>query len=99
VGLKDWQHHKPSELSAGQQQRVAIARSLVNTPAIVWADEPTGNLDTENSKLIMDMLCELNRTNHQTFVIVTHDPTVGNRTNKVLMMKNGQITNEYIPKG
>jgi len=99
VGLKDWQDHKPSELSAGQQQRVAIARSLVNTPAIVWADEPTGNLDTENSQIIMNLLCELNKTNHQTFVIVTHDPNVGNRTNRVLLMKNGQITKEYVPEG
>ncbi len=99
VGLEDWQDHKPSELSAGQQQRVAIARSLVNTPAIVWADEPTGNLDTENSKLIMDMLCDLNRRNNQTFVIVTHDVNVGNRTNRVLLMKNGTIESEYVPKG
>jgi len=99
VGLRDWRDHKPSELSAGQQQRVAIARSLVNTPAIVWADEPTGNLDTDNSQNIMDLLCELNRTNGQTFVIVTHDTSVGSRTNRVLMMKNGQIEGEHAPKG
>jgi putative ABC transport system ATP-binding protein len=99
VGLEDWKDHKPSELSAGQQQRVAIARSLVNEPAIVWADEPTGNLDTENSKVIMDLLCDLNKSNHQTFVIVTHDPNVSNRTNRVLMMKNGQIIDEHMPQG
>ncbi len=98
VGLEDWKDHKPAELSAGQQQRVAIARSLVNTPAIVWADEPTGNLDSENSQAIMDLLCDLNKANHQTFVIVTHDSNVGNRTDRVLIMKNGQIVDEYAPE-
>jgi putative ABC transport system ATP-binding protein len=98
VGLEDWQGHKPAEMSAGQQQRVAIARSLVNTPAIVWADEPTGNLDTENSSSMMDLLCSLNKANEQTFVIVTHDPNVANRTGKVLRMENGQIASQYTPK-
>jgi len=98
VGLEDWQEHRPAELSAGQQQRVAIARSLVNTPAIVWADEPTGNLDTENSQSVMKLLCELNKTNNQTFVIVSHDSNVADRTNRVLLMKNGEIVNEYVPK-
>ena len=68
VGLGEWSRHYPSELSGGQQQRVAIARTLVNAPEIVWADEPTGNLDTENSNAVMDLLSLLNRDNGHTFV-------------------------------
>jgi len=91
VGLTDFAHRKPAELSGGQQQRVAIARSLVNTPAIIWADEPTGNLDTNTSKEIIDILIELNRKNEQTFVVVTHDPKVGERMNRVVWMESGSI--------
>jgi putative ABC transport system ATP-binding protein len=89
VGLTDWKHHKPSELSGGQQQRVTIARSLVNDPTIVWADEPTGNLDSKNSKEIMNLLLKLNKENKQTFVIVTHDPSVGKMCRRVVEMENG----------
>jgi len=91
VGLKDWQHHKPAELSGGQQQRVTIARSLVNDPAIVWADEPTGNLDTENSMQIMDILCKLNKELNQTYVLVTHDPKVGALCDRIVYMESGKI--------
>src|SRR2546422_8296521 len=94
VGLADFGEHRPAELSAGQQQRVAIARALVNKPAIVWADEPTGNLDSETSAQVMDLLVRLNRENGQTFVVVTHDPAVAARGHRILQMKNGQIVKE-----
>jgi putative ABC transport system ATP-binding protein len=95
VGLTEWKDHKPSELSGGQQQRVTIARSLVNNPTIVWADEPTGNLDTKNSVEVMDLLIELNKKNKQTFVIVTHDPAIGKKCSRVVEMKSGVISKEY----
>jgi putative ABC transport system ATP-binding protein len=91
VGLADRAEHKPSQLSGGQQQRVAVARSLVNEPLIVWADEPTGNLDKENSGQIMEILQKLNRENGQTFVIVTHDPEVAKVANRIVKMENGVI--------
>jgi putative ABC transport system ATP-binding protein len=94
VGLADRVRHRPAELSAGQQQRVAIARALVNTPAIVWADEPTGNLDMETSEQVMGLLGELNRANRQTFVLVTHDAAIGARADRVLRMVNGQVRDE-----
>ena len=94
VGLTEWKDHKPSELSGGQQQRVTIARSLVNDPAIVWADEPTGNLDSKNSQEIMDLLLKLNKENNQTFVIVTHDPSIGKMCQRIVEMKSGLIERE-----
>ncbi len=94
VGLEGFGAHRPAELSAGQQQRVAIARALVNKPAIVWADEPTGNLDSETSAQVMDLLVRLNRENGQTFVVVTHDPGVAARAHRILKMKNGQIVEQ-----
>jgi putative ABC transport system ATP-binding protein len=94
VDLDEWAGHKPSQLSAGQQQRVAIARALVNDPAIVWADEPTGNLDSETSAQIMDLLVQLNRDQHQTLVLVTHDAIVSSRAHRILRMRNGQIVEE-----
>lgn len=94
VGLTEWKDHKPSELSGGQQQRVTIARSLVNNPAIVWADEPTGNLDSKNSLEIMNLLLKLNKENNQTFVIVTHDPKVGQMCTRVVEMESGLIKRE-----
>ena len=94
VGLTEWKDHKPSELSGGQQQRVTIARSLVNSPTIVWGDEPTGNLDSKNSKEIMNLLLKLNKENNQTFVIVTHDPRVGQMCTRVVEMESGLIKRE-----
>ena len=97
VGLEEWNTHKPSELSGGQQQRVTIARSLVNQPEIVFGDEPTGNLDSESSKDIMELLRRLNKENKQTFIIVTHDYTVGRMADKIVMMKDGLIEKEFAP--
>ena len=94
VGLTEWKDHKPSELSGGQQQRVTIARSLVNEPTIVWADEPTGNLDSARSQEIMDLLIQLNKENDQTFVIVTHDPAIGEMCTRVIEMESGLIHRE-----
>ncbi len=94
VDLKPFADHKPAELSAGQQQRVAIARALVNKPGIVWADEPTGNLDSDTSAQIMDLLVRLNRENVQTFVVVTHDVGVAERAHRILKMRNGQIVEQ-----
>jgi putative ABC transport system ATP-binding protein len=94
VGLKEWADHKPAELSGGQQQRVTIARSLVNDPAIIWADEPTGNLDTENSMQVMDLLRRLNHELRQTYVVVTHDPKIGKMADRIIYMENGEIRTE-----
>jgi putative ABC transport system ATP-binding protein len=97
VGLEKRMNFKPSELSGGEQQRVTVARSLVNDPAIIWADEPTGNLDAETSRQIMDLLCKLNEKNKQTFVVVSHDTTVGDRAHRVLKMRDGKFEKEYKP--
>jgi putative ABC transport system ATP-binding protein len=94
VGLEDFARHKPSELSAGEQQRVAVARALSNRPAIVWADEPTGNLDSDTSAQVMQLLHETNRGNRQTFVVVTHDAAIGAYADRILRMRNGVIVEE-----
>lgn len=91
VGLADRAHHRPAELSGGQRQRVTIARALTNDPAIVWADEPTGNLDSETALEIVELLCRLNQENGQTFVLVTHAMEVGKRANRVITMRDGRI--------
>jgi putative ABC transport system ATP-binding protein len=91
VGLANRAHHKPAELSGGQRQRVTIARALTNNPAIVWADEPTGNLDSETAFEIMELLTRLNREQQQTFVIVTHALEIGNMTHRIIRMRDGQI--------
>jgi putative ABC transport system ATP-binding protein len=98
VDLSEWKDHKPSELSGGQRQRVTIARSLVNQPTIVWGDEPTGNLDTENSNDVMDLLIELNKKNKQTFVLITHDPSIGKRCQRTINMESGLIINRKSEK-
>ncbi len=91
VGLSDRAKHRPAELSGGQRQRVAIARALTNDPAIVWADEPTGNLDSEAADDIMELLCRFNREFGQTLVLVTHALEVGQRANRIIRMRDGNI--------
>ena len=91
IGLADRARHRPAELSGGQRQRVTVARALTNDPAIVWADEPTGNLDSEAADDVMDLLCRFNQENGQTFVIVTHDLEVGKRANRIIHMRDGNI--------
>lgn len=106
VGLASQAKKRPNEMSGGQQQRVTVARSLVNRPAIVWADEPTGALDSETSKEIMDLLARLNREQGQTFVLVTHDSAVAHRGNRIIRMRDGRVesdepngTQDGIPSG
>jgi len=91
VGLGDRVDHRPNELSGGQQQRVAIARALVNNPAIVMADEPTGNLDTKSGDEIMDLLLGLNQQRGVTLIIVTHDPEIAARTNRIVTIRDGRV--------
>ena len=91
LGLGDRLHHRPSELSGGQQQRVALARALVSRPAIVWADEPTGNLDQEGSRQVTGLLRQLNRDFGQTMVVVTHDPDVAASCDRTLRMRDGRF--------
>ncbi len=91
VHLEEWATHKPAELSGGQRQRVTIARALVNDPAIVWGDEPTGDLDSSNAAEIMDLLTRLNRDHGQTFILVTHDSGIAQRTRRIIRMQDGTI--------
>ena len=96
LGLSDRLHHLPSELSGGQQQRVAIARALINMPQIVFADEPTGNLDRKNADEVLELLLEAQRTIGQTLVMVTHDMKIAKRADRVFIMENGQLLSRNI---
>jgi putative ABC transport system ATP-binding protein len=100
VGIPEQADKRPNEMSGGQQQRVTVARSLVNEPSIVWADEPTGALDSETSGEIMELLVELNRERGQTFVLVTHDASVAARAHRLVRMRDGLIeSDEHNGKG
>jgi putative ABC transport system ATP-binding protein len=90
VGLAQRVNHRPNELSGGEQQRVAVARALAGRPRIVWADEPTGNLDSETAKHVVQMLAELHRQG-MTVMLVTHDPQIGGVANRLIQMRDGQI--------
>jgi ABC-type lipoprotein export system ATPase subunit len=94
VGLGERIHHRPAELSGGQRQRVSIARALVNGPAIVWADEPTGNLDSKTTADVMGLIQQLNTEQQQTFVIVTHDADIGALCNRIVRMNDGEIIDQ-----
>jgi len=96
VGLGERAAHVPEELSGGQRQRCTIARALVNDPAIVWADEPTGDLDSENAHEIIQLMRALNRERGLTFLIVTHDIAVGRSTDRIVRMVDGQIVDEEL---
>jgi len=94
VGLSHRATHRPNELSGGEQQRVTIARALVGKPAIVWADEPTGNLDSAMASSVMDLLRQLNQEEEQTIVLVTHDSTIGASAGRLLRMRDGRFDEE-----
>jgi len=91
VGLSDRMHHYPSQLSGGEQQRVAIARAFITGPKILFADEPTGNLDEETAKKVTDLLFEINKENGTTLVLVTHNIQLAERTGRILKLKGGQL--------
>jgi len=93
LGLANRAQHRPDELSGGEQQRVAVARALVHRPAVVWADEPTGNLDTEVTQVIVELLLRMNRDG-QTIVLVTHNPLVAERAGRVVRMRDGRIESQ-----
>jgi putative ABC transport system ATP-binding protein len=97
VGLDKWATHRPAELSGGQRQRVTIARSLVNNPALVWADEPTGALDSRTADEIMVLLTELNKRDGLSCVLVTHDPAVGERCDRIINMRDGLVIDQPVP--
>jgi lipoprotein-releasing system ATP-binding protein len=92
VGLKDRAHHKPAELSGGEQQRTAIARALMNSPSIIFADEPTGNLDDQNAIDLLELFLELRKELNTTFVLVTHNMEIAEKCDRIYVMKEGVIS-------
>jgi putative ABC transport system ATP-binding protein len=96
VGLRPRAAHRPAELSGGEQQRVAIARALVSEPAIVWADEPTGNLDSQTAESVLELLFDVHRAG-QTLVIITHDRSIGARGERLLQVRDGRIVGDGPP--
>ena len=99
LGLEEKINHKPLELSGGEQQRVAIARAIINRPAILLADEPTGNLDSENSQIVLDMLRGLNKEFGQTIIMITHNPEAATKADRVIEMRDGHVVNQEHPSG
>jgi putative ABC transport system ATP-binding protein len=94
VGLSERLNHYPKELSGGEQQRVAVARSLINEPKVIFADEPTGNLDSQTGEKIIDLLRQLNKVKKQTFVLVTHDDNIARGSDRIIKLIDGRIINE-----
>lgn len=99
LGLENRLDHLPNQLSGGQQQRVSIGRALVNNPALMLADEPTGNLDSENSKEIISLLRQFNKEFNQTVIIITHDEKIANSANRVITIEDGKITGDEVRIG
>jgi putative ABC transport system ATP-binding protein len=91
LGIQEKLEHRPFALSGGEQQRVAIARAVICEPKILLADEPTGNLDTENSQIVLDMLRELNRTFRQTILMITHNPEAAAVADRIIRMRDGHV--------
>lgn len=96
VGMADRMTHMPNELSGGQKQRVAIARSLANDPAIILADEPTGALDTQTGKMVMDIFLKIHREEHRTIVLITHNPELAAQTQRIVSLSDGIITSDSV---
>ena len=99
LGLKDRLNHLPNQLSGGQQQRVSIGRALVNNPALMLADEPTGNLDSENSKEIVSLLRHFNKEYKQTVIIITHDEKIALSADRIISIEDGKITRDEVRLG
>ena len=99
VGLKDRMNHKPNEMSGGQNQRVAVARALVNHPSVIIGDELTGNLDTKSSNRIYELLRDLNRKMNQTFILVTHDMAMAEKTDRIIRIVDGKVVCELNREG
>lgn len=96
LGLKDRRHHLPRQLSGGQQQRVSIGRALINSPAVVLADEPTGNLDSKNSHEIMELLKLSNKKYNQTLIVITHDENIALQADRIIKIDDGMITKDEV---
>lgn len=94
VGLENRKNHRPSEMSGGQQQRAGIARAFVSNPRVIFADEPTGNLDSETTKNVMELVCGLVHENNSTMILVTHDNGVASYADKIITITDGKVTNE-----
>jgi len=97
VGLENRNHHYPAQLSGGEQQRLSLARAFINEPTIVLADEPTGNLDSENSKRILDLMSDLHRNKKSTIALVTHEPDVANKAERIIVLDDGKIIKDSLP--
>jgi len=98
VGLAERMHHYPAQLSGGEQQRLCLARAFVNEPDIVLADEPTGNLDSKNSNRVLDLMMELHQTRKATVVLVTHEPDIARKSQRILTMADGKIVEDTLPR-